>query len=588
MTLTADPPGVDDAGLPSVVRWQEDVDSTTDHSPPAPAVGWTCTWETGPDAGGIVAVGGERMLVGRAGGAGVRCDDAALEPHHALLVPDGDELRLVQLTGRTPITVGGQPIDGGVVLELPALVEMGHSTLRIRHEPIVARPAAHVRDGVVLRTPRAVPEWAPRPLAPPGDEAADHGRPGGLVPALVGIAAAGVLALVLHQPMFLVFGALGGVVALASWLSQRAGFVRRRRRSRRELDRDRAALETASAELAARYVAHLAEHTSTAASAMATITSRDERLWSRRADHRDAFTVSFGVGDLAWRPPIEGGDRNSPMVHVAGHADGPVDAFRTTWLHDQPVTLDLAPGARLAIRGGPAHTAAVARAVLLQLAANCGPADVRLLVVTDRPDVWAWFAALPHAASPDGSPLLATPTDVGDRIAALDLVGGPPLVVTTDIPELLASRTSVLRRLVGATESPRRPGGARRRRAGHAGRVHRRADLPDHGTSEHAGPCPVDRRPDIEHLAVGGARRRHRSRRCGTRRRCTARAGRPGRSVRRVEPAARARLARRPARGVGAADRHRHRRALAPRRIRSPAHADRRRGRRDRRPRSRP
>src|SRR6185436_11770114 len=112
MTLATDAPAVEDAGLPGAVRWQDDVDSTADHPSLAPTVGWTCTWETGPDAGGSVAVGGERLLIGRAAGAGVRCDDAALEPHHALLVPDGGDLRLVQLTGRTPIIVGGQPIDG--------------------------------------------------------------------------------------------------------------------------------------------------------------------------------------------------------------------------------------------------------------------------------------------------------------------------------------------------------------------------------------------------------------------------------------------------------------------------------------------
>src|SRR3954469_3089752 len=146
MTLTSPALDVDDATLPRVVRWQEDLIATADLSADERPLAWTCTWETGPDAGVTVVVGGERLLVGRAGGAGVRCDDPALEPHHALLVPDGDELRLVQLTGRTPITVGGQAIDGSLVLHSPALVEIGHSTLRIRRQPIVARPPAHVRD----------------------------------------------------------------------------------------------------------------------------------------------------------------------------------------------------------------------------------------------------------------------------------------------------------------------------------------------------------------------------------------------------------------------------------------------------------
>ncbi len=544
------PPGVDDAGLPGVVRWQEDVDSTTDHS--LARTGRGMDVHVGDRTGCRWHRRGRRRATARSGGprgAGVRCDDAALEPHHALLVPDGDELRLVQLTGRTPITVGGQPIDGGVVLESPALVEIGHSTLRLRRQSIVARPAAHVRDGVVLRTPRAVPEWAPLPLASPGDEVTEHGRPGGLVPALVGIAAAGVLALVLHQPMFLVFGALGGVVALASWLSQRAGFARRRRRSRRELDRDRAALQTASAELAARYVAHLAEHTSTTASAMATITcsrraavvapgrppGRVHRVVRRRRPR-------LATSDRGRRPPRPDAARRRPRRR-AGRLRSARPGCTTS---RSPSTSPPGHGWRSAVSRPTRPRSRVPscsswRRTVDRPTCACWSSPT-------GPTSWAWFAALPHAASPDGSPLLATPTDVGDRIAALDLIGGPPLVVTTDIPELLASRTSVLRRLVGATES----------RVALVVLVGAERATPAVCTAELT--CPTTARASTQGrarwiadltsstVAVGGARRRHRSRRCGTRRRCTARADRPGRSVRRVEPAARARLARRAAR----------------------------------------
>ena len=448
-TSTSTLPVVDhDDVLPSVVRWRDDVQAA-----PVPAitsiVSWTCTWETGPDAGGSVVVGTERLLIGRAAHAGVRCDDPALEPHHALLVPDGDQVRLLQLTGRTPLTVNGRPIDGRVVLDAVAVVEIGHSTLRLQRSQVTDRPAAHVRDGVVLRGPRAVPIWDPPPLRTPTVERAEHARPGGLVPALAGVVVAAVLAVAMHQPMFLIFGALGGVVAIASWAAQRAGVIRRTRSSRRDMARARADVDAAAAELAADYADHVRSSTSTAATALATITARDERLWARRADHADAFVVSLGVGDVAWRPPIDGDDdERGPVLHLAGHADAPMRPLGTTWLRDQPLTVALGPGMRLALRGAASATSAVGRSIVLQLAANCGPGDVRIVVVTERPQDWRWTSGLPHGAAP----LLSTAADLAEQMATCVPTGGAHLVVVTDVPELLGSRTSVLRRLLATPD----------------------------------------------------------------------------------------------------------------------------------------
>ena len=213
----------------------DDVRCASDLPAPSRPVAWTWTWESGPDAGEQAVLAHGRTIVGRANGAGVRCDDPTIEPHHALLVLDGDGLRIVQLTGRAPLVVGGHPIEGVTPIGSATLVELGESTLRLRQGPLDAPPAAHVRAATVLRDPRQVARWEEPPLVTPAVPPLEAGhRPGGLVPALCGLVGAAVLAAVVHQWMFLVFGLLGTIVTVASWCAQRVGVLRGARRDRRD------------------------------------------------------------------------------------------------------------------------------------------------------------------------------------------------------------------------------------------------------------------------------------------------------------------------------------------------------------------
>ena len=311
------------------------------------------------------------------------------------------------------------------------------------------------RDTVVLRTPRQVPTWDPPPLTAPPAEPAPHEGSGGLVPALFAIGAAAVLAIVLRQPMFLAFGALGGLVAVGSWAAQRMGLRRRRRRSRRDVEHDRARFVAAESALRAAFVEHITTTASTAAAALTIATRHDHRLWERRSTHADAFVVGLGTGELRWRPPVEGPPAISgPVLHVARHGDQLPPLVTDTWLHDQPVSVDVGPGARLAVRGPIGATTAVARSIILQLAANLGPADVRVLIVSEHLDRWRWAADLPHTVGPDGATLLTAPLDAATELAALHRPGAPHLLLVTDAAELLAARTAPLRRAVADEPHP--------------------------------------------------------------------------------------------------------------------------------------
>ncbi len=107
-----------------------------------------------------------------------------------------------------------------------------------------------------------------------------------------------------------------------------------------------------------------------------------------------------------------------------------------------------------------ANTAqAVARSIVVQLAALTGPADWRLVVVADDPDEWEWCGWLPHASSGAGcdlGPMIAAADD-GARLAAilsrLDRSDGRHVVVVTDRPDVLSTRTGALRRHLASAPS---------------------------------------------------------------------------------------------------------------------------------------
>ena len=392
---------------------------------------WQCTWRTGPDAGATHELHVGRHMVGRAHTATVRCDDPALQPHHALAEVRYDGgLVLTQLTGRAPLLLDGLVMPAGATVRDGSVVELGASAIEFHQaRPVpdrVGSERAHIVDGALLRSPRVLPEWQTSNPTPPSAAAVAHESAAGLVPALLGLAGAGAIALVMQQPMFLLFGALGGVVALGSWGAQRIASFRSQKRN-----------STAFAEAGAAYRAqvlrdrelfrqfHLAT-VPTIATAHTTIASSTTALWSRRGDHVDAFVAALGLGDIAWPDAAN-------ETGVVGEREA----------RDLPIAVDLDRGSRLAVRGPQAM--AVARSLVVQLAATCGPADLRLIIVTDRPAHWDCVRALPQLSLPDGSVAVVTEAELTALLADLG-EHRAHLLFVTDQPTLLATRTSPLRR----------------------------------------------------------------------------------------------------------------------------------------------
>src|SRR5690606_25519513 len=156
------------------------------------------------------------------------------------------------------------------------------------------------------RAPRALPAWEPAPVAAPAAVAATATGAGGLAAAVLSVLGGVVIAVVMRNPLFLVFSAVGLLVAVGSRLSgrwaRRTELRQRRASSRLERERFAAALAAQRADRAAyhRAVAPIVHDAVVAAR------ERHATLWARRADHDDAFAVTLGWGRVTWRPAIDG------------------------------------------------------------------------------------------------------------------------------------------------------------------------------------------------------------------------------------------------------------------------------------------
>jgi S-DNA-T family DNA segregation ATPase FtsK/SpoIIIE len=421
---------------------------------PKPDVVVTVVREGGPDAGPATSLAPGRHVVGRAATADVTVADGSLEPHHALLDigADGD-VEVVQLAGRVPCRVGGEPApvraevrDGGVLV-------LGASRLRVSRAsgatPGGATLAATAGDPwrrTLRRTPRAAPRWEPTPIDPP-EPGARALRPGvtGVLTALLTCGGTVVVAVLLRSPMFLVFGAVALVAAIALWVVGMVGAARDGRRWRASRDRDVAAFAVAvERQREARWRHHLATIPGVAEAIAAATTLRAD-VWSRRPGHGDAFLVAVGWGPVQWSVAVASPDGLAPELAAAVSAAGRFD--------DALVPLDVGAGAAIAFVGPGAD--AVARAVVVQLATWMGPADVHVVAIVDEPDRWDWCRWLPHSAGPGGPDVVGADDaeTVATTLAAAGEGSGRHVVVVTDRADLLARRTGALRRFLGSARS---------------------------------------------------------------------------------------------------------------------------------------
>ncbi len=350
------------------------------------------------------------ILSGPGAGMSVR-----LEPGRYVL-GSGPEAHLVL---RAPGVAGrhaviGVGADGAVALRsLPdgsdirvpaeATVRVGACLISFRRVPDGQRDTASLTDGgpvpVGVPGPRGTVRFnrPPHPLerrtppvlqvpsAPPAPERRQRfGVAGLVVPLLFGL----VLAVLIH-PRMAVFALLGPVMMGAGWLDDRRRIRGHRRRSRVE------AAETArgfGAKLDRLRTAERRRRWSNAPSVAELVDTviGTPRMWERRPGHPRFMQLVAGYGDARWCPRLDGD------LGAAAHEVREAVKARS-WIAAAPVTVDLAPGRTLGVAGERRVDAlALVAGLVCQAAVLHGPADVRIAVITNRPDDWAWVKWLPH------------------------------------------------------------------------------------------------------------------------------------------------------------------------------------------------
>jgi S-DNA-T family DNA segregation ATPase FtsK/SpoIIIE len=426
----------------------------------------------GPDAGRSFPLRPGRAVLGRSASAAVSIADPWIETHHALLDVAGDgTVTFTQLAGRAPATVGGDPFGGEPVGGAPVglapgdRLVVGSSLLAVRAPLAAPAPLALAASPgdpwrrSVHRAPRRLHRWQGEPLVVPGELAVPGAASGSIVGALLSLAGSVTVAVVVGQPMFMLFGVLGAVVAVGTWVAARLGGARQGRRAvrrrRAQVAEFLLALD-AQRSVRQRFEARTTGTVGEACRAVLLAPIAAD-VWARRPGHGDERRATLGWGDGAWVVPIVGDD-GTPVPPGASRSlpddlVGPVE--RAGALDDVPVTVDLTAEAAVALRGSMA--AAVARSIVVQLAVTSGPADWRLVVVTDDEAAWSWSAWLPHCRGRDDRHAVVDAGDaaaVAEALLRLDDGAVRHTLVVTDRPDLLASRTGSLRRFLAATGSP--------------------------------------------------------------------------------------------------------------------------------------
>jgi len=446
-----------DAGLVrgSLVRWRSGRVDLSAPNAATPAVVVACV--AGPASTDGVALPPGRHVVGRGRHVPVVVDDGAVEPHHGVFdVGDDASVVFTQLAGRTPLRLGVDAIAGRTSVPDGATLHLGASRLRVSAAPpatganteratLTPAPGDPWRRSL-WRTPRPIVHWTPDPIAiPPTPVEREHGTGIGVASVAVGAIGAVAMALVLRQPMFMLFGVLGVLIAGGTWIGARWGTARERRRAAAHREQDIASFrDDLQHQVDARRRHHILT-TPTVSEALVAVQCGDVALWARRAAHPDAFTACLGWGPSRWTPVVADGALPAELAALTG-------VFET--LDDMPVTTDLGPGTAVAVVGGDAALSVV-RSIVVQLSVWTGPADWRLLAVVDDPDAWDWCRWLPHA-DVDGGPLVIDadrPDGIARAIERLADGDERHVLVVTDRSDVLAARTGHLRRFIGAAPS---------------------------------------------------------------------------------------------------------------------------------------
>lgn len=403
--LRPDTTPLDDAGLWNGSVVSDGLASEPSDPQPEPAAGWHVAVSGGLDtAPAIPLTAHARISVGRSPQAAISVRSESVSWEHCSFAREGAGVRVRDAGSTNGTFVEGRRIDGdGVVVTSETLVRVGSVVLAVGALPreVPANGAGAACDsgvaGTVPLNRPPLPDPAPgssvagRPVRAPHAKDVPEAGPLNLVTILAPLVAAGVMVAVIGDLRFVLFAALSPVLAVGTYIEQRRrrGKLLRAEESRfsGELAGFAAALGAARAEERHRRQRSAPDPATVVRRALLSATS----LWQRRIGADGFLQFHLGVGDLPWAPPLTGHDGADPHDRVRAFVDGSV-------VRDTPITADLTGGGVIGIVGSEPGARALARSLVVQAAAHCGPADLAIGVWCDRGRAadWEWAGWLPH------------------------------------------------------------------------------------------------------------------------------------------------------------------------------------------------
>ncbi|HSR23239.1 MAG TPA: FtsK/SpoIIIE domain-containing protein, partial [Candidatus Eisenbacteria bacterium] len=376
----------------------------------------------GPDAGRRLPLPAGDHRVGGFRYSSFVLDDPALSRVHLLLAVDPTGAVKVRDAGSDSGTfMAGQAVTGQVDVRPGDLVVAGGTVLESEPHRPEPPPRPQVDGGGRVsfnRPPRVIRPEPPARLhldAPPQRERG-HRLP--LSTAVVPLAMGLVMFQLFHQVSYLLFMLLSPVMAAFSFVETGIGGRRRHRRAREAFRKRLRELDGELAGARAALAAHLRATTPDLVRVVGRARALDPALWERRPDDADWLLLRVGWADLAAGPEVE--------VAAGGEEDLRKEAeevaARHRLVHAAPLRVSLGEAGVLGICGAGRRTAALARALGMQLSGLHSPEDLVLAaaVPDEEREDWAWLGWLPHGAT--GPASRVAPSVVSGRTAARALV----------------------------------------------------------------------------------------------------------------------------------------------------------------------
>ncbi|PWJ24384.1 S-DNA-T family DNA segregation ATPase FtsK/SpoIIIE [Branchiibius hedensis] len=335
----------------------------------------------GPGAGAWVPLGPTSVTVGRARSAVLQVPDPGVSRHHLTVGLDSGRVVVTAHDATNGTLVDGQPLAPATERELTLgnRIGIGNSVLELVR-----------RDGVPTMTwPEPPPQVQIRmPAAPQPPEK----RPWPLAMALLPLVVAGGAALLLHNPMFLMFAVLSPVMLLSQYVTDRRGGSRSHRRA---MAAHRDDVEVAEAQVRRALEQEIAVRRSRTPALGTTVwvaRSGAAARWSR--DPTAELRLRLGTG------VVESGVTRRWQRHTFGDDD-----IEPVALQQAPVEIDLRTAGRVELAGPQRQL--VAQSLLTQLATWFSPDELQIVVCAspvNRP-AWQWLRFLPHVLpAPDATP----------------------------------------------------------------------------------------------------------------------------------------------------------------------------------------